>query len=45
MEAVGLYLTGLMFARDRLLTSGMTSKFFGDLLISHVLTLQNICIC
>lgn len=33
---VGLSIIGLMFARDRLSTLGMTSRFFGDLLIPLV---------
>lgn len=39
LEAVGRFITGLRFARDRLSTLGMTSGFSGDLLISHVLRL------
>lgn len=37
LEAIGLYIPGLMFARDRLSTLGMTSRFGGDLIIPHVL--------
>lgn len=39
LKAVGIFITGLRFSMERLSTLGRTSRFFGDLLISHVLRL------
>lgn len=39
LEVIGIFITGFRFSRGRLSTLGLTSRFFGDLLISHVLRL------